>query len=75
MPVIDNMKFVEFGKYCESCKYWTTRDKMHFNPNIGEYNGEEWTGKYVPEEYYPCYLCLLEAVREGTEVPMYWEAK
>lgn len=71
----DNLKFVEFGKYCESCKHWTTRDSMYLNPNIGEYDGEKWSDKEVFEEYIPCCYCLEEAAREGTEVPLHWEAK
>ena len=66
-----NIKLVEFQKYCGSCKHWDNIGKM--NPNIGEYDGENWSGKVVKEEYKPCDECLEIAARYGTEVPEYYE--
>lgn len=69
----DNLKFVEFGKYCESCKH-NYETALH-NPNAGVYDGEKRSGILTKEEYAPCCYCLEEAAREGTEVPLHWEAK
>ena len=48
---------------------------MYLNPNIGTYDGEKWSGAETREEYFPCCYCLEEGAREGTEVPVEWEAK
>ena len=71
----DDVKFVRFDKYCETCKHWDTRDAMMINPNIGYYDGEKWSGKEAGEETIPCCYCLEEGAREGTEVPVEWEEK
>ena len=71
----DNLKEVRFDKYCETCKHFGTRDAMYLNPNIGVYDGEKWSGAETREEYFPCCYCLEEGAREGTEVPVEWEAK
>lgn len=68
----DNKKFVDFEKYCATCKH----DKgLLTNPNIGTYDGEKWSGAHTREEYVPCCFCLEEGAREGTEVPVEWEEK
>ncbi len=69
----DNMKFVKFRKYCGTCKHREIKDS--WNPNIGTYDGEKWSGKDAGEEHYPCCDCLEVGARYGTEVPEKWEAK
>ena len=66
-------KEVAFWVYCPICKHYTIPDS--FNPNIGTYDGEKWSGKYAGEEYLPCSECLETGSRYGTEVPIKWEAK
>lgn len=69
----DNLKEVRFDKYCETCKH-NYETAMH-NPNTGVYDGEKWSGTLTNEEIIPCAWCLEEGAREGTEVPIEWEAK
>ena len=70
----DDTKIVAFEKYCPTCKHF--KPDAIFNPNIGDYNSKTgWSGAYVKEEHVPCCFCLEEGAREGTEVPVEWEAK
>mgnify|MGYP006916059280 CR=1 FL=1 len=70
----ENLKEVRFDKYCTTCKH-NKPDGM-FNPNIGYDDGENgWSGLITKEEITPCCFCIEEAAREGTEVPVEWEAK
>ena len=68
---MENLKEVRFDKYCETCKH----DAEKTNPNVGEYDGENWSGVTTKEEYIPCCYCIGIAVRDETEVPQYWEEK
>lgn len=71
--MVDNAKEVLFWKYCPTCKHFKAKEKV--NPNIGEYDGEKWSGKEAGEEFIPCCYCLEEGAREDTEVPVEWEEK
>ena len=75
MSEADNMKEVRFDRWCQLCKHWDIRDAMLINPNIGEYDGEKWSGKEAGEETIPCCYCLETGMRYGTEVPECWEEK
>ena len=59
---MESKKEVRFDKYCEKCKHW--------DPD-GKYN--EIYGIVTNEEYMPCCYCLETAVRDETEVPVFWE--
>lgn len=70
----ENIKEVRFDKYCITCKHFDP--ETMFNPDIGTYNTKDgWSGLDVREERVPCCYCLEEGAREGTEVPVEWEAK
>ena len=71
----ENYKFVDFDVYCPACKHYPIKDKPRFNPNVGVYDGEKWSGAYTKEEVEPCCTCLEEGAREGTTVPLCWESK
>lgn len=68
----DYLKEVKFDKYCKTCKHDVPEGLV--NKDAGTYY-DGWSGIRTKEEYVPCCYCLEEGMREGTEIPVEWEAK